>query len=158
MIYDEEIYEAQQRDYRESIKYFHSIYRKNINENLVAMVGQQIHGGSQDQFLTLVLRDTKNNRFIIMRLKTFRRLIKWMFGKGFTEKPRRLSIKEKLFREPTPDELREKLKNNKKEVRLARARAKVDGLSRLVNNKSSSLNAAQRKLDKAREELAKAEE
>ena len=105
-------------EYNKAVDNFSVLYRKQINAHLIILVGQSIiYKGNREPFVSLILRDEKNDRFIVLRLSTFRKVIKWMFSKKLTDKPRRLTVFENMFREPTPYEIREGLKVDKKVIR-----------------------------------------
>ena len=114
----------------EALEHFSTIHRKQISKDLFVRIGNF----SGMNYLSLVLEDTKNDRHIILRLRTFRKLIKWMFKKKFTDRPRRLSILEKFFSEPTPQQLKEEMKVDKKEIRKERLKHQLDVLNRDIKD------------------------
>ena len=75
------------------------LYTKKMSDNVVASVDQlfdlndESWHRSRSQFLTLTLEDKKKGRYIRVRLKTFRKIVKWLDKLSFLE-PRRLTDKE----------------------------------------------------------------
>lgn len=50
----------------------------------------------RSQYLAIIIFDEATGRFVILRLSTFRKIVKWLAQKGF-EKARRLNFLEKVF-------------------------------------------------------------
>lgn len=59
-------------------------------------INDQFVPGGRSQYLALIIRDSELDRFVALRLTTFRKIIKWLVKLKF-DKARRLNLKEKLM-------------------------------------------------------------
>lgn len=93
---DQALTEVLSRNFKEAMEHMTVIHQKRINRRVVVMICQiQEETGDRAQFLNIVLRDELTNRWISLRLSTFRKVIKFLVSKKL-DKARRLTNWEKL--------------------------------------------------------------
>lgn len=93
---DEALTDVLSRNFKEAMEHMTVIYQRRINRRVVVTVCQiQEETGDRAQFLNVVLRDELTNRWISLRLSTFRKVVKFLVSKKL-DKARRLTSWEKL--------------------------------------------------------------
>lgn len=116
------------------------LYEKTISEEIKVSIGQLVSkqyphlsedaGFNRAQHLTMKIEDTTTGTSISFRLKVFRKIITWMFQKGFTDKPRRLGFFEKIKLNRTFDDTCEKIdpeyRVNKKKEKIKNIKYKLE--------------------------------
>jgi hypothetical protein len=93
---DSPLTEILSRNFKEAMEHMTVIHQRRINRRVIVMVCQiREEIGDRAQFLNLVIRDELTNRWISLRLSTFRKVIRWLASKSL-DKARRLTNWEKL--------------------------------------------------------------
>jgi hypothetical protein len=141
------------------------LYQKTFSPEITVKIGQVVAEKypnseiARSSYLVMVIVDTTTNTYISFHLKVFRKIIMWMFNKGFTDKPRRLGFFEKLKLNKNLNNIYPNLKNNKilnkKKEKEARLKEEIDYQQHLLNQKDSEkektldiINKLQKRLNK----------
>jgi hypothetical protein len=80
----------------EALEHMTVIHERRINKRTVARICQiQEESGERSNFLNIVIHDERANRWISLRLSTFRKIVTFIVQKGL-DKARRLNMYERL--------------------------------------------------------------
>lgn len=77
-------------------KYVHVLYSHKFKDRLLVQICQNVGlYGDRSQYLAIMLADELSGHWILLRLSTFRKIVKFVEAKGFRE-ARRLTLFEQL--------------------------------------------------------------
>lgn len=71
-------------------------YKREVSATVHIYVGTEFKGDERSQYLTLYIVKTDTGDVIKLRMKTVRNIFKFLVGKKFVPKPRRLWLWEKI--------------------------------------------------------------